>query len=134
MTEISPKVFRVSADYQATKVTLDQLETSLAGVMLLVEHDGRYRRLWTWLRKYGLRKNLYRTIYLSGNWPPSFRFGHGYILAGCSPEIHIDKSVLEDRWSGRLVIQGYEKQYLLLWKYLWYDIQKSARGMLKCRV
>ena len=57
---------------------------------------------------------------------------HGYILAGCSPEIPICEGVLKEKWSGRLLIQAYEKRPLKLFEYLWHDIQKSLRDSLSC--
>ena len=124
MSEKSPNIFTVSADYRVTDVILDMLETSLAGVMLLAEYDGQYSRLWTWLWKYGLSKDVFNTLHLRGDVPGFPRLGRGYILTGCTPEIAIHESVLGAKWSGRLLIQRYNKRYAILFEYLWHDIQK----------
>src|ERR1700721_1967180 len=93
--------------------------------MLLVEYDGWYKRLWTWLWKYRLSRDIFNTIHLGGDWPERPGVGHGYVLAGYSPEITICESVLRKTWSGRLLIQAYEKRPLMLFEYLWQDIQKT---------
>ncbi|TVY45778.1 hypothetical protein LSUB1_G000323 [Lachnellula subtilissima] len=57
LSEIAPNVFHVSGESHATDISLDQLETTLAGTVFLAESDGRYReRMWTWLRRYSLSR------------------------------------------------------------------------------
>jgi hypothetical protein len=124
LSEVGPKYFSITADGQATRVTLERLEASLAGSLLLIEYDGRrYRRLWTWLWKYGLSRDKYNTVHLNGDGPAYPRSGRVYVLAGCSRAISIHESVLEERWSGRLLIQEYGKRRYMLFKYLWRDLQ-----------
>lgn len=122
----------MSVDCLTTEVVLAKLEASLAGAVLLVEYDGRYKRLWTWLWKYGLSRDVFNILHLGGDWPDISGLGRGYILAGCSPEIAIHESVLGEKWSGRLLIQAYEKRPLLLFEYLWHDIQKMFMDLLSC--
>ncbi|KAJ8062031.1 hypothetical protein OCU04_009811 [Sclerotinia nivalis] len=49
LLETSPGFFRISGDRQATVVALESLETTLAGTVLLIEYDGHYLRIFTWL-------------------------------------------------------------------------------------
>ena len=132
LTETSPKVFRVLGDCRAANIILDKLETSLAGTMLLAEYDGRYSRLLAWFWKYGLSRDVFNTIHLGGDWPERPGVGRGYILAGCSPGLPISESVLKEKWSGRLLIQAYEKRPFMLFECLWHDIRRSLRDSLSC--
>jgi hypothetical protein len=40
LSEISPGIFKVLGDFQATIVCLDSLQTTLAGTVFLMELDG----------------------------------------------------------------------------------------------
>merc|ERR1712093_465057 len=110
LLEVSPKLFRVSGNYQATDFHLDKLETSLSGVLLLAEYDGRYNRLWAWLWNYGLSRDVYNSIHLAGDCPSMSSPGRGYVLSGCTREISLHEEVLERKWAGRLLIQQYCKR------------------------
>jgi len=61
--------FTVSADGYITEVNLEKLEASLAGLVLLVEYDGQCKRLWTWLWRYGLSRDVLNTLHLGGHGP-----------------------------------------------------------------
>jgi len=60
-------VFKMSADGHVAEVILEKLETSLAGVILLMEYDGQCKRLWTWLWRYGLSRYVFNTLHLGGD-------------------------------------------------------------------
>jgi hypothetical protein len=119
----------VSGDRQATEFHLNKLETSLSGVLLLAEHDGRYSRLWTWLWNYGLSRDVFNSIHLAGDWPAISRLGRGYVLSGCTREISVHEEVLERKWAGRLLIQQYCKRFLVF-GYLWQDIQTGVASQV----
>jgi len=101
------------------------LETSLPGTMLLVEYDGKFLRLFTWFRRYGLSRDTFNAIYLGADFPDHSRLGRGYLLTGCWPEVRLHETVLERKWSGRLFYQEYAKESLTytLLRYLTLDIQ-----------
>lgn len=98
----------------------------MAGTVLLVEYDSDFRRLFTWFWHYGLSRDTFNSIYLAGDYPDIKNSGRGYLLAGCSPEIRLHKTVLERKWSGRLFSREYAKKPLIsvLLQYLAQDIQK----------
>ncbi|KAH6699901.1 hypothetical protein BKA61DRAFT_621255 [Leptodontidium sp. MPI-SDFR-AT-0119] len=129
LSEVLPKVFQVSGDHQATEFHLDKLETSLSGVLLLVEHDGRYSRLWTWLWNYGLSRDVFNSIHLAGDGPAISRLGRDYVLSGCTRDISVYEEVLERKWAGRLLIQQYYERFLLF-RYLWQDIQTGIASQV----
>lgn len=133
MSRTSLDIFKVSADGRVTEVILDKLETSLAGVVLLAEYDGQYKRLWTWLWRYGLSRDVFNTLHLGGDGPDCTRLGCAYALHGCNPAIAIHENALEDKWSGRLLIQNYKKRPLMLFNYLWQDFRKRIMDLLSCR-
>ena len=120
----------MSGNYQATDFHLDKLETSLSGVLLLAEYDGRYSRLWAWLWNYGLSRDVYNSIHLAGDWPSMSSPGRGYVLSGCTREISLHEEVLERKWAGRLLIQQYCKRFLLF-RYLWQDLSSQVDGTLR---
>jgi len=111
-----------------TAVILDELETSLAGTLLLVEYDGNWKRLCTWLWNIGLSRNKFNSIHIGGYGPGFVGLGTGYVLAGCSPEIHIDERILARKWSGRLLIQGYSKESSMFLRYAWQDTKEMLRA------
>lgn len=123
----------MSGDYKATLITRARLETSLAGTVLLVEHDGHYGRLWTWLWKYGMSRDTFNTICIEGKWPGMFRGGSGYVLIGGQENLPIHETILEKKWSGRLLIQGFEHQPLLLFKYFWQDVRETLASCYSAR-
>ncbi|PVH73692.1 hypothetical protein DL98DRAFT_606429 [Cadophora sp. DSE1049] len=127
LLKVSPEVFRVSGEYQATDFHLEKLETALSGVLLLAEYDGRYSRLWSWLWNYGLSRDVFNSIHLARDWPAISRQGRGYVLSGCTRDIAVHEEVLERKWAGRLLIQQYCKRFLLF-GYLWQDIQRALAG------
>ena len=49
LAKVAPNVLLISGDSLATRVNKGRLEASLAGTMLLVEYDGNYRRIVSWL-------------------------------------------------------------------------------------
>ena len=116
--KVAPNVLLVSGDSLATRVDEGRLEASLAGTVLLVEYDGNYRRILSWLWQYGLRRDKCNNIHLNAKGPHPWKFGMAYTLAGGYSEIPIHEATLERTWSGRLLIQGYKGQPLLLLKYL----------------
>ncbi|KAH6667176.1 hypothetical protein B0J14DRAFT_183988 [Halenospora varia] len=130
LSETAPRIFKVSGDRLATEVVLDKLEVSLAGTMLLVEYDGQYKRLWTWLWKYSLNRDVCNTLRLTGDWPEPLGLGRGYVLTGGSSEILVNDRVLEGKWSGRLLIQEYKNRTIVLLEYFWQDIKKTILGIL----
>ena len=104
----------MSGDFQAANFSLEKLESSLAGTMLLVEYDGKFRRLLAWLWKYGLSRDVITSpTHLSGDSPDHSRLGRVYTLAGSSPQMVLHEKGLERKWSGRLYLQEYDKEPLV---------------------
>jgi hypothetical protein len=132
LSEISPKLFGVSGDCQATEVSLDYLETSLAGTVFLIEHDGRYGRFLTWLWRYGLSGDSFNTFRVEVETPNIFHSESSFWFVGGTLPIKISQRVLERKWSGRFYIIGHRKQRLLFFSYLWQDIQTGFTDSLSC--
>lgn len=132
--ETSPGFFRISGDYQATVVALENLETNLAGTVLLAEYDGRYRRILTWLWQYRLRKCSSSIFQIEAEAPDLFQFRSGemFLMSGGSPAVPIHESVLGRKWSGRLYIAKWKQCRWVLIEYLWEDIQRGLAGLISC--
>ncbi len=123
MSEISTQVFQLTIGCQVTYVNHDSLETSLAGSVLLVEYDHKYKRL---------SRGVFNTLCLVGDGPGYPNQGCVYVLARCNPGGCVHESLLEETWSGRLLIQEYKKRPFIFLEYLWHDIRKKLGGLLGC--
>lgn len=119
----------VSGDHHATLVNEAWLADTLAGTVLLVEFDGCYGRIFTWLLQYRWKRRVssFRGFKIRGSGPALFQSGDLFTIAASSnsPPIKIRESVLEERWSGRLYIAEWRKEPLLLVGYLWKDVRES---------
>ena len=111
-------------------VSRDYLETTLAGTVFLVEYDGRYQRILTWLWQYGLSRDTFNTFRIELEVPDIFRSGSSFWIIGGTTPVKIGQKVLERKWSGRLYILGYRKQPLMLLRYLWEDIRSRFADLL----
>lgn len=131
VSESSPHVFRLSGDCMATEVTQEKLEPSLAGTMLLIEYDGKYGRLLTWLWKYWLSRDSWNMVQVGASAPDLIRSGISIWIVGGTPDLKIHKTVLESKWSGRLYLHEYGKDRSMMFRYLWQDI-KSSLPCLTC--
>ncbi|KAF7867282.1 hypothetical protein EAF04_005365 [Stromatinia cepivora] len=133
LLEISPNFFKISGDYQVTVVALECLESTFAGIVLLIEYDGCYRRIFIWLWQYWLRRYTSNILQIEAEAPDLFRFRFGkvFLMNGGSPIVPIHESVLERKWSGRLYIARWRQRRWVLVEYLWKDIRKGLAGLIK---
>ncbi|CAD6440082.1 4970045a-2c86-44cb-b61f-bcbfd822b040 [Sclerotinia trifoliorum] len=131
LSEISPGIFRVTGDLQGTQVTLECIQGTLAGAMLLFEYNGRKDVFITWLRNYLSRKNTphtFRAVYIV---PDLIQSGYKVWMVGGSHPLAIRTSILEMKWSGRLYIARCQRSHSVLFKYLWKDIRSGLAGFIK---
>jgi hypothetical protein len=117
---------KVSGDCQAVLVRCEWLEATLGGNLLLVEHDGYYGRIVTWLWRYWLGRHTFG--------PRRFQIveevamlargsGRVFHIAAGNSSIMVEEYRLEMAWSGRLYIVEWTQQYSMLFRYLWDDIR-----------
>lgn len=130
MSETSPGIFRISGDLQATQVTLECIQGTLAGAMLLFEYDGRTGVFLTWLWNYVSRKHTIRTFQVEYYVPDLIRSGYEVWMVGGSHPLVIQTSVLERKWSGRLYIIRHRRCYFSLFKYLRKDIRNGVASLI----
>jgi hypothetical protein len=91
--------------------------------VFLVEYDGNYRRLFTWLWQYGLSRDSFNTFKIEIEVTEPGRSGSSVWMTGGRKAIKIHETVLERNWPGRLYLQEHRKRRLALLWYLLHDIK-----------
>jgi hypothetical protein len=127
-TDLRAEVLDVSGDGRSATFYREQLEASLAGTMLFVECDYAYRRILTWLWQYGLSTKRYNQVRIADHSQNPMTGETIYWIYGTNDKLLTRETVLEDKWSGRLLIQAYKGKPLRMLKYVWQDIKKWWRG------
>ncbi|KAJ8067035.1 hypothetical protein OCU04_004415 [Sclerotinia nivalis] len=127
--KIDSDIFQVASEGQGARVSLGRLQSSLAGAVLLYEYDGRIRPFYKLFKSYVLREDLlhaFKIEWISG--------GNVYMV-GSLYSSTIRTSIVGSKWSGRLYIAEYRRNYFILFRYVWKDIRNGfVKGLKRfCR-
>lgn len=105
----------VSGGFDTLTILVSKLELNLPGTILLLEHDGQWKRIMDWFWNYGLTFRTVNDVYIAYHVTDTAGGDIDYWIADGSTATFVSGKSLRMKWSGWLFIQKYRVSLLNKW-------------------